>query len=99
MVILTSVQRPVDVTTKWWGIDVIKKIQAADNIVIFQQSPSSFVFSSLSAEFANDDALGGSFQSKGYHDSLNVLPLRRSRALSFAFWDDEFVVAFPAGLN
>ena len=64
MVILATVESLLNVAAKWRGIDVIEKIQATDNIVIFPQGAPSFVSSSKGVEFANDNGPAGAFEQK-----------------------------------
>ncbi len=74
MVILAAVNRSQNVTAKWRRIDIVKKVQTFNDVVIFPQGSSSFVFAGVVTQFANDDTLGGRFQGQGHHNPLNILP-------------------------
>src|SRR5262245_2639198 len=75
MVAFTAVQHPLHVAPQGWGIAVVEQIQRANDIVIFPQRPSRFVFASIRTEFSHDNALGGRFQDQKDQDALYVLPL------------------------
>ena len=89
VVILSTIQCPLNVFTKWWVINVIKKIEAADDVVIFPQGTFGFVFSGVCTEFPNNNALSCRFQGQGDDDTLEIIPLL----------NDKGRVDFPDGLE
>ena len=44
VVILTTVERPLDIAPKWRRVNVIEQIQAPQDMVIFPQGTPGFVF-------------------------------------------------------
>lgn len=64
MVILPAIQRLLDVTAKWWGIHIVKKIQASDDVVIFPQGASGSISECVGTEFSDDDVLRRGFESQ-----------------------------------
>lgn len=79
MVAFAPVQGVLNVAAQGGLINVVHQIQAFDDVVIFPQGASGLVFALVSAEFADDNTLGGRFKSQRKHNSLEVVP----------FFDDE----------
>ena len=61
VVILATIERLLDVAAKQWGINIVKEIETADDMVILSQGASSFVFAGIGTELAHDNALGRRF--------------------------------------
>ena len=89
MVTLASVESLLDMTPEGRRVNVVKQVQAAEDVVIFPQGAPRLVFSSKGTQLANDGALRGRFSCQGQHNPLNVFPLL----------DDELRAEFTDGLE
>src|SRR5215510_9976006 len=74
VVILTPVERPLDIATQWRRVNVIEQIQAPQDMVIFPQGTPGFVFEGKGTELTNDDVLRGRFEGQRDHNALKVVP-------------------------
>ena len=89
VVILAAIQRALDVLTQGRGIDVVQQIQTANDMVIFLQGATGFVFAGIGIEFPHDNALGRGLEGQGDEDPQQIGP----------FLNDEAGVDFPDGLE
>jgi hypothetical protein len=89
VIVLTAVQSVLDIAPERRFVDVVQQIQGTNDIIKLPQSAFGLVLTRKGTELADNDTLGGGFESQRKQDAQNIIP----------FIQDELGVDFTDGLN
>lgn len=86
---LTTVEGLLDSSPQRWGVNVFEQVEARKDVVIFPQGLAGIIAAGVGTQLADDNGLGGGFQSQGDNDALNIVPLP----------DDQLFIELANGLE